>query len=97
MSSVSIPGMSNLMEPMSASKARRAATGSARSILGSRSIMAASSGSIMDGPPPWFAAICGARASYLGCIRMPASMRIDSALMYELESSSSARVANSVE
>ena len=37
------------------------------------------------------------RADYLGCIRMPASMRIDSALMYELDSSSSARVANSVE
>ena len=33
---------------------------------------------------------------YLGCMRMPASMRIDSAFMYELDSSSTASVANSV-
>ena len=33
---------------------------------------------------------------YLGCMRMPASMRIDSAFMYELDSSSRASVANSV-
>ena len=34
---------------------------------------------------------------YFGCMRMPASIRIDSALTYELVSSSSARVANSAE
>jgi hypothetical protein len=33
---------------------------------------------------------------YFGCIRMPASMRIDSAFMYELDSSSTASAANSV-
>ena len=35
-------------------------------------------------------------ATYFGCMRMPASMRIDSAFMYELDSSSTASVANSL-
>ena len=96
MSSVSIPGMSNVMPASISSKAWRAATGSTRSILGSRSTMAASSGSIMTVPPP-SPRTGSAASSYFGCIRMPASMRIDSALMYELDSSSSAREANSVE
>ena len=34
-------------------------------------------------------------AGYLGCMRMPASMRIDSAFTYELASNSTASVANS--
>ena len=34
---------------------------------------------------------------YFGCIRMPASSRIDSAFMYELLKSSTASVANSLE
>ena len=89
--------MSNLMATRISSKARRAATGSARSILGSSSIMAASSGSITSVPPPSGATRRALVPTYLGCIRMPASMRIDSALMYELDNSSSARVANSVE
>ena len=72
------------------SKARRAATGSDKSILGSMSIMAASSGSIMTGLPR-------VRRGYFGCILMPASIRIDSALMYELDNSSTANEANSVE
>ena len=100
MSSVSIPGMSIRMATRISSKARRAATGSARSILGSSSTMAASSGSITTVPPPSTQGGIerrAIRANYLGCMRMPASMRIDSALMYELESSSSASVANSVE
>ncbi len=71
------------------SKARRAATGSARSITGSRSTIAASSGSIIALPPPIL-------VTYFGCMRMPASMRIDSAFMYELDSSSTASVANSL-
>ena len=45
----------------------------------------------MRTPPP----VCIAEI-YLGCIRMPASRRIDSAFMYELPSSSTAREANSV-
>ena len=102
-----MPGISILMAAIMSSKAWRVATGSTRSIWGSRSMMAASSGSIMSALPPSSAiglrrehehrVTMTSRASYLGCIRIPASMRIDSALMYELDSSSSARVANSVE
>ena len=86
-SSVSTPGMSILMATSSSSKARRAATGSERSITGSASTSAASSGPSSQRSP-----VVGI---YFGCMRMPASMRIDSAFMYELDSNSTASVANS--
>ena len=59
---------------MSDSKPCRAASGSVSSKTGMASAYAANSGSITSSPPP-------AHAVYFGCIRMPASMRIDSALM----------------
>ena len=83
------PGDVDLIATSICSNAWRAATGSERSIAGSTSTSAASSGSII--------ASASARSSrlYLGCMRMPASMRIDSAFMYEFVSSSTASVANS--
>ena len=49
-----MPGMSILMAARMSSKAWRAATGSNRSIFGSRSIMPASSGSIIVRASPVF-------------------------------------------
>ena len=90
MSSVSTPGTSTLMATSSCSKASRAATGSERSITGNsvdqRRQLRVDQGS----------ASARSLETHFGCMRMPASMRIDSAFMYELDSSSTASVANSV-
>ena len=71
---VSTPGMSTVMATRISSNARRAAAGSERSSEGTASTNAASSGSDHRHASPM-------SAVYLGCMRMPASMRIDSALM----------------
>ena len=73
-----------------ASNPARAATGSDRSMTGS------SSSTAVELRVDHGALSPAVSVDYLGCMRMPASMRIDSAFMYELDSSSRASVANSV-